>query len=339
MRAIPAFERAIHLDPQFADPWNEVAYCYARTGSFEEAFTHIKRYAELLPNEANPQDSYAEISRMAGQYDQALKHYRISLKIDPTFIESQLGLGDTYALMGDQERARAEYAVAIQKGTKVQGVLWSLQSAATYVRESNLGGADAAFEAAARQAHNLDFANLEAEAYRSMALYRKDAAAAMAALEKAEAALTEKHKVPQALIDLGMASVLRTRVDRAVQDGNMEMAEATLKKLQDLANTSADANFQVAYHGAAGAVLVAQGKYKDAIVHLEEDMRNPYSMRALVTAYEKTGAHDNAARMSARLLAFNEPLIEQAVVVPAFRSSRSASPQARLETERFDLEW
>ena len=119
----------------------------------------------------------------------------------------------------------------------------------------------------------------------------------------------------------------------------MEMAEATLKKLQDLANTSADANFQVAYHGAAGAVLVAQGKYKDAIVHLEEDLRNPYAMRALVTAYEKTGAHDNAARMAARLLAFNEPLIEQAVVVPAFRSGRSAAPQARLETERFDFEW
>ena len=74
MRAIPAFERAIHLDPEFADPWNEVAYCYARTGNFEEAFRHIQRYSELLPTEANPQDSFAEISRMAGKYGEALKH-------------------------------------------------------------------------------------------------------------------------------------------------------------------------------------------------------------------------------------------------------------------------
>ena len=339
MRAIPAFERAIHLDPEFADPWNEVAYCYARTGKFDEAFGHIQRYSELLPTEANPQDSFAEISRMAGKYDEALKHYRISLKIDSTFIESQLGLGDTYALMGDEARARTEYAIAIQKGTKVQGVLWALQSAATYVREGDLSGADAAFQSAASQAHTLDFANLEAEAHRSMALYRKDAAAATSALDKAEAALAEKHKVPQALVDLEMASVLRTRVDRAVQDGNTEAASAALKKLENLANASPDANLQVAYHGATGAVLVAQGKYRDAIVHLEEDMRNPFSMRGLVTAYEKTGDHDSAARMAARLSAFNEPLIEQAVVVPAFRSARSTASQARLERERFDFEW
>ena len=339
MRAIPAFERAIQLDPNFADPWNEVAYCYARTGNFDEAFRHIKRYTELLPTEANPQDTYAEISRMAGKYEEALKHYRMSLKIDPGFVESQLGLGDTYALMGEEAKARAEYAVAIQKGTKVQGVTWGLQSAASYVREGNLSGADEAFAAVAHQAHELDFANLEAEAYRSMGLYRKDLAAAMAALDKAEAALGEKHKVPQALIDLEMGSVLRTRVDRALQDKNMEAASAALKKLENLANASPDANLQAAYHGAAGAMLVAQGKYEDAINNLEEDMRNPFSMRGLVIAYEKTGAHDNAIRMSARLSTFNEPLIEQAVVVPAFRAEGAAPSQARMETNRSEPEW
>jgi len=341
MRAIPVFERAIQIDPNFADPWNEVSYCYARTGNFDEAFRHIKRYTELLPTEANPQDTFAEISRMAGKYEEALKHYRISLKIDPTFIESQLGLGDTYALMGDEKQARDEYAVAIQKGSKVQGVLWGLQSAATYVREGNLGGADEAFQAVAEQAHDLDFANLEAEAYRSMGLYRKSPEAAMAALDKAEAALGEKHKVPQALMDLEMAAVLRSRVDRALQDHNMEAASAALQKLQSLANASPDANLQVAYHGAAGAMMLAQGKYDDAVNQLEEEIRNPFSMRGLVIAYEKTGAHDNAIRMTARLSTFNEPLIEQAVVVPAFRADRSApaQSQARLDKERSEPEW
>ena len=323
-RAIPMFRRAILIDPNFADPWNEAAYCYARTGNFAEAFRHIKRYSELLPSEPNPQDSYAEISRMAGRFDSALAHYRRSLKIDPKFVESQLGLGDTYALMGKERRARAEYAIAIQKGTKVQAVLWSLQSATSYLREGDFAGADTAFVAAAHLAHDNDFENLEAEAYRDMSFYSKDSSAALDALRKAEAVLREKKNIPQALLDQERASVLRARAERAAGDGNMKLAATTIRQLEQMVGSSSDQYIQIAYHGAAGAVLVAQGKYDDAIAHLEEDDRNPLSMQGLAVAYEKTGASEKAQRMTARLLHLNEPTIEQAVVVPAFRKTHAA---------------
>ncbi|HLJ28231.1 MAG TPA: tetratricopeptide repeat protein [Candidatus Angelobacter sp.] len=324
-RAIPMFERAIKLDSKFADPWNEAAYCYARVGNYDKAFIHIKKYAEMLPHEANPQDSYAELSRMAGRYDDALTHYRMSLKLDPTFIESQLGLGDTYALMGNEAKARAEYAIGIQKGTKVQGVLWSLQFAATYVREGKPGDADAAFQAAAAQAHADDFANLEAEAYRSMALYQKNGAASVELLKKAEGALGESHKVPQALLDQELASILRTGVDLALQNGDMDAVGANLKRLQDLASSNPDSVIQASFHGASGAVLVSQGKYEDAISQLEEDQRSPFSLRGLAVAYEKTGDKDKAARITARLAGFNEPLIEQAIVVLPFRETHTVA--------------
>ncbi|HMF92108.1 MAG TPA: tetratricopeptide repeat protein [Candidatus Angelobacter sp.] len=334
-RAIPMFERAIQLDAKFADPWNEVAYCYARTGDMDQAFQRIQHYAELLPNEANPQDSFAEISRMAGRFDDALKHYRMSLKIDPTFLESQLGLGDTYALMGDQPRARAEYEIAIQKGTKVQAVLWSLQSAATYVREGKLSAADAAFRAVAQLAHNADFANLEAEAYRSMALYATDSDAAFEALRKAEDAVKNNHKIPQALVDLELSSVLRARVDRAIRDGRIEVARQTLAQLEQMAAASPDENVQHAHHAAAGLMLMAQGKYTEAVSSLEDDERNPLSMAALAVAYEKSGATEKAHRMAARLSNLNEPTIEQAVVVPAFRRSPVAYEAAPMRDEWF----
>ncbi len=320
-RAIPLFERAIKLDAGFADPWNEVAYCYARTGDFDKAFKHIKRYTELLPTEANPQDSYAELSRMAGRYEDALAHYHASLKIDPTFLESQLGLGDTYALMGDEAKARAEYAIAIQKGTKVQGVLWALQVAATYLREGKLSQADAAFQQAAEQAHNEDFANLEAEAYRSIALYQKDQAVAMKWLKQAEAVLHEDHKVPQELLDQKLASVLRSEVDVSLKHGDMEAASASLQRLQEMADSIPDGMVQASFHGASGAMLLAQGKYDDAISNLEDDERNPFSMQALAAAYEKVGDKEKAARETNRLATFNEPLIEQAIVVLPFRES------------------
>ena len=115
------FERAARLDPHFADPLKQAAYCYARLGNFKKASADMQHYAELLPRVANPQDSLAEISRMAGKFDEALAHYHESLRIDPQFVESQMGLGDTYALMEKEDKARAEYARAMKKAvTRVQ---------------------------------------------------------------------------------------------------------------------------------------------------------------------------------------------------------------------------
>jgi tetratricopeptide (TPR) repeat protein len=328
-RAIPLFERVIQIDPNFADAWNEVAYCYAKAGNFEKAFADMKRYTELVPNEANPQDSFAEISRMAGRFEDAITHYRASLKIDPSFHESQLGLGDTYALMGDEPRARVEYAIAIGEGTEVQKVVWGLQSAATYLRGSDLAGADKAFRALAAQAHQRDFGNYEAEAYRSMALYQKDNAAAMALLDKAEAILHEHHNVPKALLDEELAMVWRTRTERALAAGDSKLMASTLKHLDEVAAGTPDEMIQAAYHGAAGEVLVSEQKYAEAISHLEEDETNPLSMRSLIDAYEKSGQKENAQRLARKLGEFNFPTIEQALVVPQFRVAYKASRETR----------
>ena len=330
--AITLFERVTMLDPKFPDAWNELAYAYAKTGNMDKAFVAIRHYTELVPHEANPQDSYAELSRMAGRFDEALKHYRMSLKIDPTFHESQLGLGDTYALMGDEARARTEYALAIEQGTPVQKVLWSLQSAATYVREGDFRGADLAYRTVADEAHQQDFANLEAEAYRSMALYQEDAATAHELLKRAEKALDGDHKVPQQLLGEERAQVWRTGVDRAVRDGDQKRAQALLQKLSDLAAANTDDLIEVAYAGAAGAVYLAEGKYKEAASDFEGDPGNAVSMRGLVEAYEKSGQQDSAAKAASDLASLNVPLIEQAVVVPEFRKHRSADSSVTMRS-------
>src|SRR5205807_3807035 len=57
-RAIPLFEKSIHIDPTFPEPWNELAYCNARIRRFDKAFEAMKRYTALLPHESNPQDSF-----------------------------------------------------------------------------------------------------------------------------------------------------------------------------------------------------------------------------------------------------------------------------------------
>lgn len=324
--AIPVFERAIKLDADFAAPLNEVAYCHARYRMYDKAFDAMQRYIGLLPNESNPQDSYAEILRMGGKFDDALIHYHASLKIDPSFVESQLGIADTFALIGDEKQARAEYQVAIPHArSKSQAANWSLNVAVTYLREGNLSGADAAFRAVARQAHQDDLAIPEAEAYRMMASYQPDDNTAMQLLKKAEEVLQEKHPLSPSARDEELAVVLRERASRAARDGKMSLATKTLQTLQSMADSSQDQAIQLAYDGAAGAVLVAQGKFEEALPQLEEDDHNPVSIKLLVTVHRNMGAKNLADQLAQVLASWNEPTLEQALVVPEFRRKEAAS--------------
>lgn len=325
-RAIPIFERASRLDPNFAAPLNELGYCYARVRNFDKAFAVMQRYIALLPNESNPQDSYAEILRMAGRFDDALTHYHASLKIDPTFWVSQLGIADTYALMGDEERARAEYVTAIRHaGSKMEAANWSLQSATTYVREQNYKAADEAFRTVAKQAHNDELLVPEAEAYRMMAAYQPNGNAAMELLNRAEDVLNGKHPLPNINRQEELALILRSRAERAASDGNTSLANATLERLKELLEKSNDQIVQLQYDGAAGAVLVSEGKYEQALAHLQEDSRNPLSMKLMVEAYRKTGSREQAEELSKTLANWNEPTLEQALVVPEFRLASEAT--------------
>ncbi|HWZ45019.1 MAG TPA: hypothetical protein VNW97_16210 [Candidatus Saccharimonadales bacterium] len=329
--AIPMLERAIRLNPGFAPPLNELAYCYARVRKFDKAFAAMRRYVALLPHESNPQDSYAEILRMAGKFDDALVHYHASLQIDPGFVFSQLGIADTYALMGDEPSARTEYALAIQQAkSKMEAANWALQSATTYIRENDYARADDAFLNMARQAHENDLAVPEAEAYRIMASYQTNDASAMELLAKAEEVIQEQHShpLPKTARHQELAVVLRQRASRAAHSGDTAAAVSTLDRLRELAESTHDQVIRIAYDGAAGAVMMAEGKYEDALPHLEEDARNPISMNLLVLAYQKTGARERADQMSIILSNWNEPTLEQALVVPEFRARSTEAVKA-----------
>jgi Flp pilus assembly protein TadD len=130
--------------------------------------------------------------------------------------------------------------------------------------------------------------------------------------------------VAKQLVDQERAVILRTRVYRALQDSDLAAAGAALEQLRQLADTTNDGNVAMNLHSAQGALLLVQGKTEEAIPLLEEDDRNPYAMKGLVTAYEKAGRNTDAERTAQNLSGFNEPVMEQALVVPQFRKDRVA---------------
>jgi hypothetical protein len=115
------------------------------------------------------------------------------------------------------------------------------------------------------------------------------------------------------------ALVLAVVARRAAQNKSPEAATKAVTQLEAMASQSRSQVIQVAYHSAAGAVLVEQAKYAEAIPHLQEDTENPESLLMLWKAYRQTGAQEDAKILAARLAGMNEPTVEQALVVPQFR--------------------
>jgi tetratricopeptide (TPR) repeat protein len=325
-QALRLFQKSIALDKNDAPALNNLAYLYARKRDFPQAFAMMDRYTQLFPKEPNPNDSYGELLRMAGNFDGSLAHYRAALKIDPTFVTSQVGIADTYALMGNQQQARVEYDKAIEQAhNEADRIDYMMQKAVTYVRDGNLAEADKAFEAAAEKAHGEGLDLQESAAHQRMSEYQTEDATALHHLEAAEKALSCRADLPVLDSNQQLARILRLRAIRASHAGNTELATKAIKQLETMASTSRDLVIQSAFHGAEGSLLATQGKYEDAIPHLEEDQDDPFSLELLSKAYYEQGSSEKMHAVEAKLRATNVPTIEQALVVPAARSRKPAT--------------
>jgi tetratricopeptide (TPR) repeat protein len=320
-RAIEVYERSGIADSPGL--MNNMGYAYAGLRKFDKAFALMENYVAALPKDANPQDSYAEIMRMAGHFHQSIEHYRAALAIDHDFYSSQFGIADTYSLMGDQVQARKEYEIAFQKFAdlpELHRIQWKTREAFTYVREGDYDGADAAFQAIVNYAHSKHMSEVEADTYRQMAMYQHDPNHALDLLKKADSALARRTNAATSLINQEEAQILRARVEAGLKAGKNKPVRHSLERLQKLSESSNDKLIDVAYHGAAGAAAFAQGNYGDAIPHLEEDASNPLSLHLLAAAYQHVGNRDEARSTSETLANFNDPTLEQALIVPSFRA-------------------
>jgi len=243
----------------------------------------------------------------------------MAIRVDPTF-GSELGVADTYAVMGREAEAREEYAKALMFVTSESDrVEYELQSALTWIRENNHKQVDKSLHEVAKHAHAVGLAKLEAEANRIMAMSAPDYKDATHHLKAAEHALDEGHPISKTDREEERALVLKVVALRAAQNKSIETAAKAVAQLELMAAQSRSQIIQLAYHSAAGAVLVGQEKYAEAIPHLQEDVESPESMQLLWTAYKQSGAQEDAKILAGRLAGINEPTVEQALVVPQFR--------------------
>jgi tetratricopeptide (TPR) repeat protein len=104
-QSVEEFNKALNLDPNYADALNNGAYAYMYIKNFGKAIEYLKRYAALLPGKPNPLDSLAEAYFRMGKLDEAIENYQKALEIKPDFYMSMDILGHIKALKEDYSEA------------------------------------------------------------------------------------------------------------------------------------------------------------------------------------------------------------------------------------------
>ena len=83
-KAITAYEKAIQLEPNFADAYGGLGVIYWRTGDFDAAIRHCQKAIKIAPENIEFHQNLTQIYWQKGMYDRAAIGYRIILELNPS---------------------------------------------------------------------------------------------------------------------------------------------------------------------------------------------------------------------------------------------------------------
>ncbi|HEU4748687.1 MAG TPA: tetratricopeptide repeat protein, partial [Gemmatimonadaceae bacterium] len=312
--AVPSLREFISRHPDYAPPYNNLAYALWAQGDRAGALEAAKRQVELNPNAPNPHDTYAELLQWNGNFAEATAAYRRAAATAPRFPEAHAGLAEVDALQGRYDQARAHLNQAIANAyTPQQKLTYMRAIAGTYA----LQGADDAvarqYEAIAREATAQQNASLTALANAQLAaVYGAGGKAAEShrALAAAKAASPE---VPWVVHYYGV-----------VAHGQMKHWGPATEELNALKAKRA-ANLAVSptlVAAAEGFLLTQQGRPAEALRVLSAaDTTSALIMNRIAEAHAALGHAPVAADWNARI---GRNYVLNLVDIPAAHARRRA---------------
>jgi Tetratricopeptide repeat len=313
-RSRQMLEAVRRLDPDFPPALNLLGYAYIQAGTPDpaKAIASLQRYAEVQPNSPNPQDSLGEILRFSGDDQGSLDHYSAALKIDPTHISSHYGLGDTSALMGNYVRARAEYDDAISIANNPRDRSHSeFQKALVYFWEGQPAQGRKALDALNEKARRQKEPYSQFEIGFGRAMLAAEPSLELEQLRWLETWLQDPiDGLSEVDRDISLAQVLRERVRTSARRGEFPLAEATVRKLEHLADLSRDLLVANSYESARGYLLAAKGDLAVAVDELAADPRSLLALDQLAAAQEKLGNASAAEATRTRIKYLRAPTVD-----------------------------
>jgi tetratricopeptide (TPR) repeat protein len=314
------FRQTIAIDPNYAPPYNILAYILSNLNRYDESLQLLQKYAELRPQDPNPHDSMGEIYLYQGKHDLSIKEYGKSLSLDSTFVISLAGLGHNHIFMGDYMGGRAMYdqikARAASTADTNTSMFWT---ATSYCHEGKFDPAIKTLEdqIAFDQAHN-DKYNQAAIWGQIGEIYRETGDPRKAI----EAVANERQIAADPSLDLATCQgfllvAATTEAIAYAKLGLLDSANAKVSEAADLSKTMHAAAFTGNLNSTQGIVAFYAKDYPTAIEKLGlANANDPIAKYYKALALEAAGRTQDAADAFTNLANYNHNSLSYGIVRP-----------------------
>lgn len=115
-KAMEFFEKAIRVDPDFSDAYNNLGYAYQTSGDFETALSYYRKAASNVLY-ATPEKTYFNMGNSyyrIGRYEEAIHAFKQAIKRAPKIHLPYLGLALCYNAMSQYGYASTAMTEAIK---------------------------------------------------------------------------------------------------------------------------------------------------------------------------------------------------------------------------------
>ncbi len=263
--AVQQFDKAREIDPQNPDPYSHLGDALARMGKPREAIPDFEKALELRPQDAQTRDSLGLALAKAGQPDEAIEQYRQARDLQPDNADFNTNLGVALAQAG-----KPDDAIPVLE----KALLLNPRNASA---ESNLGAAYDAKGMVENAILHLQKA-LEIDAADPRA--HTNLGIALAGAGRMDDALPHFRKAAE--MQPGDAGVQANLGGALAEAGNADEAIAHFEKAVQIAPDLADTRFPL------GALYFQKGRVADALAQwrrvVEIQPQNITALNALAQA-------------------------------------------------------
>ena len=95
-QAILDYNKALKINPRYAEAYNNRGVAYRRKGQYDRAISDYNKALEINPKDAEAYNNRAVAYLGKGQYDRAISDYNKALEINPSFTEVYYARGICY---------------------------------------------------------------------------------------------------------------------------------------------------------------------------------------------------------------------------------------------------